>query len=207
LKFEIKKRDKQTKAVTSVTHFDVGMNSGKLDGTLVKTLANGTKNRDNFTGVKVPPMPMAAPDLSKVRFGHPIAFFNGKDMTGWRSYESNKTNGWSVIDGMLVNSTTKTDFSPTGSYANLRTVAEYEDFWLHIEFLVEEKRNSGIYLRGMYEAQVVDRDSPMQGIQGVGTIFGAIPPKTNAGNHGGQWQTYDLTLMSYRILPGRSGLI
>ena len=32
----------------------------------------------------------------------------------------------------------------------------------------------GVYLRGMYEAQVVDRDSRMQGLQGVGSVFGRI---------------------------------
>ncbi len=200
LKFEIKRKNKKkNQSQSSVTRVDIGMKDGKLDGVLEKTLANGTAQRDVFTGTKVPPMPAMAPDLSKVRFGHPISLFNGKDMTGWRTYESDKTNGWSVIDGLLVNTTTKTDFSPTGSYANLRTEAEFEDFWLHIEFLVEKQRNSGIYLRGMYEAQVVDRDSRMQGIQGVGAIFGAIAPSKNAGNPGGEWQTYDLTLVDRHV--------
>ncbi len=205
LAFEIKRKNNKTKALTSVTQVNVGLRDGKLDGTLVKK-AGGKEERDSFTGEKVPPMPSSAPDLSKVQFGHPISLFNGKDMTGWRTYESDKTNGWSVIDGELVNTTTKTDFSPTGSYANLRTEAEFEDFWLHIEFLVEEARNSGIYLRGMYEAQVVDRDSRMQGIQGVGAIFGAIAPSENAGNPGGRWQTYDLTLVDRHVTVVLNGV-
>ena len=206
LEFEIKRNNKKKKTLSSVTQVDVGLKDGKLDGTLVKRVAGGNEERDKFTGAKVPPMPESAPDLSKVQFGHPILLFNGKDMTGWRTYESDKTNGWSVIDGELVNTTTKTDFSPTGSYANLRTEAEFEDFWLHIEFLVEEARNSGIYLRGMYEAQVVDRDSRMQGIQGVGAIFGAIAPSQNAGNPGGQWQTYDLTLVDRHVTVVLNGV-
>ena len=107
--------------------------------------------------------------------------------------------GWSVKDGWLVNTTPKTDFSATGAYANLRTDAEFEDFWLHIEFNIGEARNSGVYLRGMYEAQVVDRDSRMQGKQGVGAIFGQIEPSKNAGREGGQWQTYDLTLVDRHV--------
>ncbi|MCO8121245.1 DUF1080 domain-containing protein [Stieleria sp. TO1_6] len=206
LKFEIRRNPKKKNGQTSITKVDIRLKDGKLDGTLERRLADGTSQRDAFTGKKVPPMPASAPDLSKVRFGHPISLFNGKDLTGWRTHESDKTNGWSVIDGMLVNTTTKTDFSPTGSYANLRTEAEFEDFWLHIEFLVEEARNSGIYLRGMYEAQVVDRDSPMQGIQGVGAIFGAIAPSVNAGNPGGQWQTYDLTLVDRHITVVLNGV-
>ena len=51
----------------------------------------------------------------------------------------------------------------------------------------------------MYEAQVVDRDSRMQGIQGVGAIFGQIEPSKNAGYSGGKWQTYDLTLVDRHI--------
>lgn len=206
LKFEIKKNNRKTKAIASVTKVDIGLNDGKLDGNLVKSLADGTEQRDKFTGNRIPPMPNHAPDLSKVRFGHPISLFNGKDMSGWRTYESDKKNGWSVMDGMLVNTTTKTDFSPTGAYANLRTEAEFEDFWLHIEFLVEEARNSGVYLRGMYEAQVVDRDSRMQGKQGVGAIFGAIAPSRNAGNPGGQWQTYDLTLVDRHVTVVLNGI-
>ena len=58
------------------------MKAGRLDGSLVKTLADGKEERVRFTGAKVPPMPEAAPDLSKVRFGHPISLFNGRDMTG-----------------------------------------------------------------------------------------------------------------------------
>ncbi|QDT12622.1 hypothetical protein K239x_46320 [Planctomycetes bacterium K23_9] len=207
LNFEIKKKNrKKNLAQASVTRVDVGIEDGKLEGVLEKKSADGSVQRDTFTGTKVPPMPASAPDLSKVRFGHPISLFNGKDMSGWRTYESDKQNGWSVIDGLLVNTTTKTDFSPTGAYANLRTQDEFEDFWLHIEFLVEENRNSGVYLRGMYEAQVVDRDSRMQGIQGVGAIFGAIAPSRNAGNAGGQWQTYDLTLVDRHVTVVLNGV-
>jgi hypothetical protein len=117
--------------------------------------------------------------------------------------------GWMSVaekDGMLVNTTPKTDFSATGDHANLKTEAVFEDFWLHIEFLVESQRNSGIYLRGMYEAQVVDRDSRMQGIQGVGAIFGTIAPTENAGKPGGEWQTYDITLVDRHITVVLNGV-
>ncbi|PAY17172.1 hypothetical protein CKO51_22960 [Rhodopirellula sp. SM50] len=51
----------------------------------------------------------------------------------------------------------------------------------------------------MYEAQVVDRDSRMQGKQGVGAILGSIAPSKNAGKKGGEWQTYDLTLVDRHV--------
>ncbi len=202
LTFELR----QSKKMKDVKTVDVGIKDGKLDGVMTSTAPDGTVKKDPFTGKKIPPISTTPPDLSKVRFGHPISLFNGKDLTGWRPHESDKINGWSVKDGMLINTTPKTDFSATGAYANLRTEAEFEDFWLHIEFQVEKDRNSGVYLRGMYEAQVVDRDSRMQGKQGVGAIFGVIAPSENVGRVGGQWQTYDLTLIDRHITVVLNGV-
>ena len=190
---------RQNKKQRNTRTVDVGVKDGKLDGVIVTTSKDGAVQREAFTGKKIPPVPATPPDLSKVRFGQPMMLFNGIDMTGWRPHELEKVNGWSVKDGLLVNTTPKTDFSATGAYANLRTDAVFEDFWLHIEFLIEKDRNSGVYLRGMYEAQVVDRDSRMQGIQGVGAIFGSIPPSKNAGRLPGEWQSYDLTLVDRHV--------
>lgn len=208
IKFSLKpKRKTKGSKIYIDQDVEVGITNGKLDGVLIRTPNNGSDaERIPFTGKRVPARTKSAPDLSKVKFGHPISLFNGKDLTGWRPYESDKINGWSVQDGMLVNTTEKTDFSPTGDHANLRTEAEFEDFWLHIEFLIEENRNSGIYLRGMYEAQVVDRGSRMQGLQGVGAIFGRIAPSIQAGNPGGKWQTYDLTLVDRHITVVLNGV-
>ena len=185
----------------------VGITNGKLDGVIIHTPNNGEPVfRVRFTGKRIPPMPKSAPDLAKVRFGHPVSLFNGRDLTGWRAYEKDKKFGWSAKDGMLVNETPKTDFSPTGAYANLRTESEYEDFWLHAEFLVEAQRNSGIYLRGIYEVQVVDRDSRMQGIQGIGSLFSRIIPSENAGNPPGEWNTYDITLVDRHVTVVLNGV-
>ncbi len=184
---------------------EADLNDGELAGRIIETSASGTEVVDKFTGTKIPPMPAGPPELNQVRFGHPIALFNGRDLTGWTVHEPEKINGWSVEDGVLKNTTPKTDFSATGDYANLKTEQLFRDFWLHIEFLVEEQRNSGIYLRGLYEAQVVDRDSRMQGIQGVGAIFGMLEPSVNAGKPGGQWQTYDLTLVDRHVTVALNG--
>jgi len=197
---------RQNKKATDVKTVDVGIIEGKLDGVITSTAKDGTVTRDPFTGKNIPVLPLTPPDMSKVRFGHPVSLFNGKDLSGWRPHESDKINGWSVKDGVMVNTTPKTDFSATGAYANLRTDDVFEDFWLHLEFLVEKDRNSGVYMRGMYEAQVVDRDSSMQGKQGVGAIFGAITPSKNAGRPGGQWQTYDLTLVDRHITVVLNGV-
>ena len=201
------RRMKNGQRITVTSAVSIGMSKGKLDGAIVRALHNGAEKATvRFTGKLIPPIPESAPDLSKVRFGHPISLFNGKDLTGWKPHETDKKFGWSVKDGLMVNETPKTDFSATGDYANLRTEAEFKDFWLHIEFLIEAQRNSGVYLRGMYEAQVVDRDSRMQGLQGAGAIFGRIAPSVNAANPAGEWNAYDLTLVNRHVTVVLNGV-
>ncbi len=149
-------------------------------------------------GKRMPPMP-SPPDLKRTEFGEPIRLFNGRDLTGWRLSNPAKKNGWRVENGVLVNETPKTDFSAYGAYGNLRTDREFTDFQLTIEYNVAAGGNSGVYLRGMYEAQVVDHDSKMQGINGPGAMFGRIAPSKNAGRPGGKWSRYDLTLVDRHI--------
>jgi hypothetical protein len=172
---------------------------GQLQLTFFQTPAEGgEEDKVVLKGKRMPPMP-PRPDLSRVTFGKPIRLFNGRDLTGWRLSNPQKKNGWRVEDGVLVNETPKTDFGAYGDYGNLCTVREFEDFRLIIEYNVAAGANSGVYLRGMYEAQVVDRDSRMQGISGPGAIFGRITPTENAGKPGGQWNRYELTLVDRHI--------
>ncbi len=149
-------------------------------------------------GDRMPPLP-GQPDLSRVRFGEPILLFNGRDLSGWRLSNAKKKNGWRVEDGELVNETPKKDHSGYGEYGNLRTDREFEDFRLTIEYNVPAGGNSGVYLRGMYEAQVLDGDSRHKGKHGPGSIYGRIAPVVNAGKLGGEWNRYELTLVHRHI--------
>ncbi|MGB0599589.1 MAG: 3-keto-disaccharide hydrolase [Rubripirellula sp.] len=160
--------------------------------------SSGEREQVIFEGKRLPPLPVR-PDLGKIQFGDPIELFNGRNLDGWRLTNESQVNGWKAIDGVLTNTTPKLDFQPYSRYGNLRTDREFTDFNLTLEFNVPPSGNSGVYLRGMYEAQVVDRDSRMQGIQGVGAIFGRIPPSQNAGKPGGQWQQYDITLVDRHV--------
>lgn len=198
LTFDLRKqRANKDGAMTPPESVSLRILDGELYGVHRKT-EPGQQSEASFTGKRLPPMP-PKPDLSKVKFGEPITLFNGRDLTGWKKRRAHKLMGWSVKDGLLVNDTPKTDFSNKGDYANLMTEREFEDFRLHIEFNVGAQHNSGVYLRGMYEAQVVDRDSRMQGLQGVGSLFSRIAPAKNAGKPGGEWNTYDLTLVDRHV--------
>ena len=135
---------------------------------------------DRAVGRRCPPLP-PRPDLAKVQFGESIDLLNGQNLAGWQLQPATAKNGWSVVNGELVNTTPKTDFSAYGTFGNLRTRRVFGDCRLHIEFNVDSGCNSGVFVRGLYEVQVVDRDSPMQGINGPGAVFGRIAPTEIAG--------------------------
>tara|TARA_R110002049_G_scaffold66551_2_gene173784 strand:- start:1908 stop:2915 length:1008 start_codon:yes stop_codon:yes gene_type:complete len=166
-----------------------------VDGDAIQIVMTGPGGvTQTHTGKRLPPMP-PRPDLSAIQFGEPVTLFNGVDLTGWQLMNPKQINGWKVVDGVLENESPKKSFDPFSQYGNLRTDGVFGDGKLTLEFNVPPGGNSGVYVRGAYEAQVVDRDSKMQGIQGPGAIFSKIEPSTNAGKLGGEWQSYEITIV------------
>ena len=147
-----------------------------------------------FTGKRTPPVG-PAPDLSKLQFGKPIILFNGKDLEGWRLTDPKAQNGWSVIDGVLNNNPIQEPGKPHKHYGNLRTEQEFEDFNLTLETNVPPESNSGVYLRGIYEVQILDSYGKPLDSHNMGAIYSRITPSELAEKPAGQWQTLDITLV------------
>jgi hypothetical protein len=146
-----------------------------------------------FVGTKLPPVP-PAPDLTKVTFGTPITLFNGKDLTGWKLIDEKQKNGFYAKDGILGTDPVQVEGQEHISYGNLRTEQEFEDFNLKLEVNVPEGSNSGVYLRGMYEVQVLDSYKKELDSHNMGAIYSRIKPTVSAEKPAGQWQTMDITL-------------
>lgn len=147
----------------------------------------------SIIGVKLPPVP-PAPDMSALKFDSPLTLFNGKDLTGWKLINEKQTNGFKVIDGVLVNDVVHSEGGPRVSYGNLRTEQEFGDFNLKIEVNVPAGSNSGIYLRGMYEIQVFDSYKKELDSHNMGALYSRIKPSVNAEKPAGTWQMLDITL-------------
>ena len=116
------------------------MDGNGLKGTVV--FPDGKKYE--WTGVR-------APSLKRDRepvWGKPIRLFSGTDLKGWHAMGENQ---WKAENGILR--------SPK-SGANLVTDERFQDFKLHIEFRYPKGSNSGVYLRGRYEVQVMDGNNP-----------------------------------------------
>jgi hypothetical protein len=159
--------------------------SPKRDGSGVDT--------SSFTGTLLPPVG-AAPDLSTVKFGTPITLFNGKDLSGWKLIDEKQKNGFTVVDGILVNDPAQAEGGQHVSYGNLRTEQEFGDFNLKLEVSVPEGSNSGIYLKGMYEVQVFDSYKKELDSHNMGAVYSRITPTVAAEKPAGQWQSLDITL-------------
>jgi hypothetical protein len=82
---------------------------------------------------------------------------------------------------------------------NLVTDQQFEDFQLHIEFRYGPKGNSGVYLRGRYEVQVLDGPSAEPDAHLQGGIYGFLTPSAIVTNGPGAWNTFDITLVGRQV--------
>lgn len=193
----VRKTDENNKPVKEqvvTSWLEITKNGDKINGNLLSPRSNGLSvDTTLFTGTKLPEVP-AAPDLGSLKFGEPINLFNGKDLTGWRLINEKQTNGFKVIDGVLVNDPVQKEGAPHISYGNLRTEKVFDDFNLKLEVNVPEGNNSGVYLRGMYEIQVVDSYKKPLDPHNMGAVYSRITPSVSAEKPAGEWQTMDITL-------------
>lgn len=171
----------------------------KIDGILLSPHSNGIGvDTATFSGTKLPPPP-PAPDLAKLKFGIPVTLFNGKDLTGWKLINEQQKNGFSVVDGVLFNNPVQTEGATHVSYGNLRTEKVFDDFNLKLEVNVPAGSNSGVYLRGMYEIQVLDSYKKELDPHNMGAVYSRIKPSVSAEKPAGTWQTLDITLCDRHI--------
>ena len=150
-------------------------------------------NQVQFTGKRIPPEG-EPPKLKKSMFGDPVELFNGKDLDNWELVEKELTSGWKAADGVLVNDPVQKEGEDRVRYGNLRTKEEFEDFNLKLEVNVPKGSNSGIYLRGIYEVQVVDSYGKELDPHNMGGLYSRITPSEAAEKPAGEWQKMDITL-------------
>jgi len=99
----------------------------------------------------------------------------------------------------------------TGKTDHLLTITEHGDVQLHVEFMVPKGSNSGVYLMGRYEIQVLDswgkaelKHSDCGGIyqrhdEATDTGFEGHAPRVNASKKPGEWQAFDITFRAPRF--------
>jgi len=119
-------------------------------------------------------------------WGEPINLFNGKNLENWLTRDPQAQMKWYVEDGIMVCS---------GEGGDIYTDRVFDDFQLHVEFKMSEGANSGVYLRGRYENQLLDDYGKGVESHGMGSVYSRIAPTKNATKPASEWQTYDITLI------------
>ena len=128
-----------------------------------------------------------------------IVLFDGTDSVQWKHANGNGPIQWIIKDDCL-------EVKPrSGSILSRR---EFGDCWLHVEFNLplmpgaqgQARANSGVYLQGRYEIQVLDSfRNPTYPNGGVGAIYGQKDPDKDAVRPPGVWQAYDIHFRAARL--------
>jgi len=156
--------------------------TAKLDGSVLRGTTRDTSSTVQWIGMRAPGLQ----GPSEPRWGTPLVLFNGRDLSGWSLRTRSVPNCWHVQEQVLFNDE---------SCVDLKSLAEFWNFKLHVEFRLEGKGGSGIYLRGRYEVQIAHDADKQPSPRSTGAIFGYISPAVSAGKPQGEWQTLNITLL------------
>ncbi len=167
------------------------MVEGTLDGQVLSgviTMGNGKTYK--WTANKAPLLKRQSPPV----WGTPVRLFDGSNISQW--HPSGAVNQWVPKNGIMQ--------SPK-SGSNLITNEVFKDFKLHIEFRYPAESNSGVYLRGRYEVQVMDSKGAEPASVLFGGIYGFISPSEMAAKAAGEWQAFDITLIGRLVTVVANG--
>lgn len=143
--------------------------------------------------LKRPQPPVVTP--GKVEWGSPpsdaVILFDGKDLSQW-SDAKGEPSKWKVENGYM---------EIAKGAGEIRTRQNWGDVQLHIEWAAptpeqdkgQDRGNSGVFLMGLYEVQVLDSYQSVTYADGqAAAIYGQYPPLVNASRPPGEWQSYDI---------------
>lgn len=125
-----------------------------------------------------------------------IILFDGTNTSEWMQ-RGRDTIAWTLVDGALV-----------VGRSDIRTKREFTDFQLHIEWSAptevngesQGRGNSGVYLQGLYELQVLDSYDNETYVNGqAGSIYKQTAPLVNAMQKPGKWNVYDVIYTAPRF--------
>ncbi len=120
-----------------------------------------------------------------------VVLFDGKDLSEWTTRDGQPTR-CAVGGGAIV--------CKTGA-GDIYSKRKFSSAQIHLEFAIpampeqhgQARGNSGVYLHGRYEIQILDSyQNPTYPTGVCGALYGQAPPLVNASRPPEQWQTYDI---------------
>src|SRR3989441_6901147 len=120
-----------------------------------------------------------------------VVLFDGKDLSKW-AHKDGSAPKWKVENGYA---------EVVAKSGYIYTREAFGDCQLHVEFSEpappkgedQDRGNSGVFLMGLYEIQVLDSYENKTYADGqAAAVYGQYPPLVNASRPPGQWQSYDI---------------
>jgi len=127
-----------------------------------------------------------------------VVLFDGSSFDGWQGRDGSPSR-WQVQD----------DGSVLVVGGDAMTRASFASFQLHLEFFCpvmpekagQARANSGVYLHGRYEVQVLDTFGQEPFMGAAGAVYSISPPLVNASRPAGHYQTYDIVFRAPKLSP------
>jgi hypothetical protein len=126
-----------------------------------------------------------------------IVLFDGKDLSQWKGVAGPAA--WDVRDGVMT--------VKKGS-GDIETRQSFQDVQLHLEWRMptgitgegQHRGNSGVFLMGRYEIQILDSYNSRTYANGqAGAVYGQVAPLVNAMRPPGEWNSYDVMFTAPRF--------
>ncbi|MEX2174410.1 MAG: DUF1080 domain-containing protein [Pirellulaceae bacterium] len=144
------------------------------------------------SGIVWPEPPAVDPGSADKAPSDAIVLFGGENLDAWEGGDR-----WEIADGVA-----------TAAKGGITTKEKFGDCQLHVEFATpaevkgsgQGRGNSGIYLMGRYEVQVLDSyDNPTYFDGQAASIYKQQPPMVNASRQPGEWQSLDILFTAPRF--------
>jgi hypothetical protein len=150
-----------------------------------------------------PQPPVVDPGPAPVRPTSPpsdaVVLFDGTSLSKWRTKKDGGAAAWRVVDGFM---------EVVKGAGDIQTEAAFGDCQLHVEWATpapasgegQHRGNSGVFLMGQYEVQVLDSYRAKTYPDGqAASMYGMFPPLVNASRAPGEWQSFDVVFRAPRF--------
>lgn len=151
------------------------------------------------SGIVWPEPPVIQPPQAEQPPSDAIVLFGGENLEAWEGGDR-----WQIKDGIA-----------TAAGGGITTKQKFGDCQLHLEFATPEevkgagqgRGNSGVYLMGRYEVQILDSYDNKTYFDGqCGAVYKEQPPMVNACRQPGEWQSFDI-LFTSPLFDGQGKLL
>jgi hypothetical protein len=128
--------------------------------------------------------------------------FNGKDTTGWHLRNADGHNSWKVENGILKNIVNQGEHG-----TDLVTDQKFQNFTVKYDYMVPNDSNSGFYLRGRYEIQILGDSASGKATKTCnGSLYNFKAPDKFVSKPGGEWQSVEATIIGNKITVIQNGV-